>query len=179
MLRSFLVAALVFTCPLSGRNDSTVQAARSTLMDGLHDRDPKTRKQAVLAIGLIARGEGAVAFVQPMLSDSDVQVRIAAIGSLADLGDPATVPSLETALEKDPVPEVEFAAAKALWLFHNSQGKEALLAVLAGREQARSNPFRREFRKLMRSFSTPKGTMLLAFNYGVGFLPVPGIGAGY
>ena len=107
-----------------------------------------------------------------------MQVRVAAIGSLADLNDPTIVPALERALE-DPVPEVEFAAAKALWIFKTSRGKEALLAVLEGQKRARSNPFRREFRKLRRSFTTPKGTMLLAFNYGIGFVPVPGVGAGY
>lgn len=77
------------------------------------------------------------------------------------------------------MPEVEFAAAKALWLLKNSRGKEALLAVLEGKQRARSNAFRREFRKLKRSFSTPKGTMFLAFNYAIGFLPVPGVGVGY
>jgi HEAT repeat protein len=173
-----ICAVLVFAAPLFSGNSSFERAARRILVDGLHDGDPNTRKQAALAFGFVGQREGAVALLQPMLSDSDVQVRVAAIGSLADLNDAAAVGALEKSLE-DPVPEVEFAAAKALWRFKNSLGKEALLAVLEGQKQARSNPFRREFRKIMRSFSTPKGTLLLAFNYGVGFLPLPGIGEGY
>ena len=55
-----VLVVLAFACPLSSGNSSIEQTARSILVDGLHEHDPKTRKQAALAIGFIGRGEGAV-----------------------------------------------------------------------------------------------------------------------
>ena len=48
-----------------------------------------------------------------MLDDKDVEVRLAAITSLVDLKNKSTAETLKKALDSD-VPEVSFAAAKAL-----------------------------------------------------------------
>jgi HEAT repeat protein len=179
MLLRIYCCALVAVASLFGAvGQSTDQFAHNLLVNGLHDRDPNRRKEAALALGLMGPREEASHLLLPLLSDQDVQVRIAAIGSLVDLHDSGAVPELKKSLQ-DPVPEVEFAAAKALWTFKNELGTEALLAILEGRRQARSNFMRREFREIRRSFSTPKGSLELALNYGIGFVPFPGIGAGY
>ncbi len=178
LLRIYCCALLCVALLLGGVTESTEHLAHNLLVDGLHDRNPNRRKQAALALGLMGPREGASRLLLPLLSDQDVEVRIAAIGSLVDLHDSGAVPELKKSLQ-DPVPEVEFAAAKALWTFKNELGTEALLAVLEGHREARSNFMRRQFREMRRSFSTPKGTLELALNYGIGFVPLPGIGEGY
>lgn len=178
LLKIYCCASLCAGLLIGGVTESTEQLAHNLLADGLHHRDPQRREQAALALGLVGPREEASRMLLPLLSDQDVKVRIAAIGSLVDLHDSGAVPELKKSLQ-DPVPEVEFAAAKALWTFKNPLGTEALLAVLEGRREARSNFMRRQFREMKRSFSTSKGTLELALNYGIGFVPLPGIGAGY
>ena len=66
-----------------------------------------------------------------MLDDKDVQVRLATITSLVDVKNARTVPALQKALANE-VPEVSFAAAKALWSLNDPTGRNALVSVLAG-----------------------------------------------
>jgi HEAT repeat protein len=49
-----------------------------------------------------------------MLQDRDVEVRRAVVASLADVKSQSATTALRKALD-DAVPEVSFAAAKALW----------------------------------------------------------------
>ena len=80
----------------------------------LDARDPETRKQAVVALSL-ASGRGPLFDrLEQMLQDKDVEVRQAVVASLADMKSENATAALRKALE-DAVPEVSFAAAKALW----------------------------------------------------------------
>lgn len=163
--------------PGFSRQGDDAARARTVLLEGLRDNNPDVRKEATLAAGLIRNDEKAAAMVIPLLSDPDVPVRLAAISTLADLGRAAAVPELERALD-DPVPEVAFAAAKALYTFRQSAGREALLAVLEGETSAKSNPIRARFREMVRMFHTPKSAAVLAVKEGLGFVPIPGLGEG-
>ena len=151
--------------------------ARQVLETGLHSKNPDTRKQAVLAIGLFRDAAAAREMLLPMLKDSDSQVRIATVSSLTDLHDRAAIPRLRAALD-DSVPEVAFAAAKALYNLHDSAGQEAIIAVLEGERRAGSNPIRAKFRDMARMMHTPETALMLGIRQGVGFAPVPGLGAG-
>jgi HEAT repeat protein len=75
-----------------------------------------------------------------MLQDKDVEVRQAVVASLADVKSERATAALHKALE-NAVPEVSFAAAKALWARHDRAGRAALLAVLAGESKSSSNFF--------------------------------------
>jgi HEAT repeat protein len=147
------------------------------LQHALDAGNPETRKQAVVALSL-ASGHGPL-FDQlaRMLQDKDVEVRLAVVASLGDVKSERASAALRKALE-DNVPEVSFAAAKALWARHDRAGREALLAVLGGESKSSSNFFSKQKREGLRMMHTPRTTLLFAVQHGAGFIPVPGLGQG-
>jgi HEAT repeat protein len=143
----------------------------------LSDKNPDTRLQAVQAMGLIGVHEPYTSTLEGMLNDKDVQVRVATVQSLVDLKNKNTIPTLKKALG-DPVPEVSFAAAKALYALKDPDGEDALMSVL-GRELKTSTGFiSKQKRDSLRLLQTPKPLMMFAIKTGAGFAPVPGLGEG-
>ena len=112
-----------------------------------------------------------------MLDDKDVEVRLAAITSLVDLKSSRTVPALRKTLDSD-VPEVSFAAAKALWTLKEPLGRKALISVLSGDTKTSSGFITKQKRDALRMLHTPKTMFLFALQQGTNFVPVPGLGAG-
>jgi HEAT repeat protein len=104
-------------------------------------------------------------------------VRQAVVASLADVKNERATAALRKALE-DTVPEVSFAAAKALWARHDRDGRAALLAVLEGESKSSSNFFSKQKRDTLRMMHTPRTTFLFAVQQGAGFIPFPGVGEG-
>jgi HEAT repeat protein len=151
--------------------------ARSLLENSLKEKNPDTRKHAVQALGLVSPREPYLSQLESMLEDKDVEVRLAAITSLVDLKDDRTVPALRTALESD-VPEVSFAAAKALWTLNEPTGREALLSVLSGETKTSSGFITRQKRDALRMLHTPKTMFLFVVQQGANFSPIIGLGAG-
>jgi HEAT repeat protein len=147
------------------------------LKAGLADRNPDTRKHAVQSLGLIGPREPYVTELEGMLDDKDVEVKLATITSLLDLKNPRTVPALRRAMVSD-VPEVSFAAAKALWALKETDGRDTLLAILAGNMKPSSGFITKQMRDSLRMLHTPHELMLFAMKQGVGFAPVPGLGEG-
>ena len=147
------------------------------LQHALESKNPDTRKMAVVALSL-ASGRGPLfdQLVQ-MLQDKDVEVRQAVVASLADVKSPPATAALRKALE-DPVPEVSFAAAKALWARKDKDGRDALLSVLGGESKTSSSFFSKQKRDALRMMHTPRTTFLFAVQQGVGFIPLPGVGEG-
>ncbi|MDQ2899752.1 MAG: HEAT repeat domain-containing protein [Acidobacteriota bacterium] len=173
-----LISVAVLQCaaaPPSG------QQVRGILNEALHDGNPNTRVQAVTALGLIGPREPYLGQLQSMLSgaasDKDAQVRLAAIASLVDLRGARTRAALRAALNDD-VPEVSFAAAKALFALHDPAGKEALLSVVEGGTKTSSGFFSKQKREALRMMHTPKTMFMFAVRQGAAFAPVPGLGAG-
>jgi HEAT repeat protein len=112
-----------------------------------------------------------------MLDDHDVSVRIAVVVTLGDFKDNRTIPILKKALQ-DPVPEVDFAAAKVLYQLHDPEGVQFLLAVVSGESKASSSYLSKEKRSALRMLHTPT-KLLIAVGVGAaGFAPVPGLGFG-
>jgi HEAT repeat protein len=73
---------------------------------------------------------------------------------------------------------VSFAAAKALWTLDDPEGRDALIAVLGRESKTSSNFITAQMRQTLRLLHMPKDLFMFAFKNGVGFAPVPGIGAG-
>jgi HEAT repeat protein len=147
------------------------------LQRALDAKNPETRIHAVAALSL-ASGRGPLFDqLEQMLQDKDVEVRQAVVASLADVKSARATAALHKALE-DAVPEVSFAAAKALWARHDPVGRAALLAVLEGESKSSSNFFSKQKRDALRMMHTPRTTFLFAVHQGVGFVPVPGLGEG-
>ncbi len=151
--------------------------ARRFLDDSLKDKNPDTRKHAVEALGLVSPREPYLSQLEAMLDDKDVEVRLAAITSFVDLKNSRTVPALRKALDSE-VPEVSFAAAKALWTLNDPLGREALISVLSGDTKASSGFITKQKRDALRMLHTPKPMFMFVLRQGATFAPVPGIGAG-
>lgn len=173
-----VICALVITVVAWPRACAAiVDESRDILERALQDKNPDTRRQAAIALSLVGPREPFLSRLESLLDDRDVEVRLAAISSLADLKNKRTVAALHKAL-KDEVPEVSFAAAKALWSLNDPAGKEALLSVLGGETKASSGFITKQKRDAIRMMHTPKTMFLFALRQGAGFAPVPGLGAG-
>jgi HEAT repeat protein len=143
----------------------------------LQEKNPDTRLQAVQAMGLIGVHEPYISTLVAMLDDKDVQVRVATVQSIVDLKNKGTVPALRKALG-DPVPEVSFAAAKALYALKDPDGEDALMSVLSRELKTSTGFVTKQIRDSLRMLQTPKPLMMFAIKTGAGFAPVPGLGEG-
>jgi HEAT repeat protein len=151
--------------------------AHAILRTALEDKNPDTRKQAVAALGLIGPREPYISQIATALADKDLLVRMAAVASLVDLKDKGTAELLNKALQ-DPAPEVSFAAAQALLGLDDPRGREALLAILRRDAKTQSSFLTAQKRDTLRMLHTPRTLMVFVVKQGVGFAPVPGLGAG-
>lgn len=106
-----------------------------------------------------------------------MEVRLAAVASLSDFSGQQSTAALKNALADD-VPEVSFAAAKALWARQDPAGRQALLSVLSGDTRTASGFITKQKRDALRMTHTPRTMFLFAVREGVGFAPVPGLGTG-
>ena len=167
-----LVLCLVFHAAAATEDDCL-----RILRQALQDKNPDTRKEAVIALSLSVSRGPLLPELEAALADQDVAVRIAAVTSLVEVKNQRAHDALRRALD-DRVPEVSFAAAKALWSIHDPAGEQALLAVLEGDTKAASGLITREKRDAFRMLHTPRTLLLYALLQGVGFAPVPGLGEG-
>ncbi len=154
-----------------------IERSKSYLLASLNDKNPDTRKQGVQALSLLGAREPYILLVEGMLNDRDLEVRLAAVASLVDLKNPRTIPALEKVLV-DPTPEVSFAAAKALWTLNEKEGRDALVSVLSGDLKTSSGFITKQKRDALRMMHTPRTLFFFALKQGIGFAPVPGLGAG-
>jgi HEAT repeat protein len=169
-----VLATSAFAVPGSAATD---KQCTEMLQHALESKNPETRKQAVVALSLASSQGPLFAQLEQMLEDKDVEVRVAVVEGLAEVRSKSATAALHKALEDD-VPEVSFAAAKALWARHDPAGRTALLAVLAGESKTSSNFFSKQKREALRMMHTPRTTFLFALRQGAGFAPVPGLGEG-
>jgi HEAT repeat protein len=178
----FVVLSALLLGPGFGQAAESVSAAnkdraRGYLESSLKDKNPDTRKHAVQALGLVSAREPYLAELEAMLDDKDVEVRLATITSLVDLKSGRTVSALRKALDSN-VPEVSFAAAKALWTLRDPLGREALISVLSGDTKTSSGFITKQKRDALRMLHTPKPLFMFALETSANLAPVPGIGAG-
>jgi HEAT repeat protein len=154
----------------------TLQRCRTILDDAAHDHNPDVRKGAAEALSVVAVRDALVS-LGPMLDDHDVPVRIAVVVTLGDFKDNRTIPLLKKALE-DPIPEVDFAAAKELYQLHDPAGVQFLLDVVSKDSKATSSYLSKEKRSALRLLHTPTQLFTTIAISAAGFAPVPGLGFG-
>jgi HEAT repeat protein len=174
-------ALIVIAIVLCGRVDAAGELdrkAEAILEEALASKNPDTRKQAVAALSLAASREPYLSrVIQALNDDKDVEVRLAAISSLSEVKNKTVTAALRKSLE-DEVPEVSFAAAKALWALRDPAGRRALMAVLEGENKSSSGFLSKQKREALRMMHTPKTALLFAARQGAGFAPIPGLGGG-
>ncbi|HEY1336512.1 MAG TPA: HEAT repeat domain-containing protein [Bryobacteraceae bacterium] len=151
--------------------------AREIIQSALADKNPDTRKLAATALSLGGPHDPFLTEVERLMNDKDVEVRLAAISSLGEWKTKSSLAVLRTALN-DEVPEVSFAAARALYNANDPAGKALLLAVLAGDAKVASGFITKQKRDALRMLHTPRTTLMFGLKQGVGFVPVPGLGEG-
>ncbi|MFQ3589067.1 MAG: HEAT repeat domain-containing protein, partial [Chloracidobacterium sp.] len=156
---------------------ANLEAARMILEQGLTERNPDRRSEAAMALSLTRVENNPFPLLETAIADKDMYVQIATCATLAGLRDPRALPLLKQALASE-TPEVAFAAAKALYLQGDQEGKLALLDIATGERKAKSSYFSAQRRTMFRAMKTPGGFFRLAFRYGIGFAPVPGLGMG-
>jgi HEAT repeat protein len=179
---NFLVAslAIAFLCAptapaQTGAADPNVQKAKALLLKGVASGNPDTRSLAVMSASLIGdRSEVLTKLYSMLETDKDVPTRITIISTLGSFNNPAVVPALQKAL-KDPVPEVDLAAALALFGLKQPDGKAFLLDALSGTQKTTSSFMSSEKRSLARMTHTPTTTFLgIVANQ----FALPGLGSG-
>ena len=171
--KSFFFIPLLLLPAASSTNDDCLRI----LQQALQDKNPDTRKEAVVALSLaVSRGPLLPELIS-MLDDKDVAVRLATVTSLVEVKNAQSHDALGRALA-DKVPEVHFAAAKALWALHDPQGEEVLRAVLQGETKGASGLITREKRQAAHMMHTPRVLLLYVLIQGAGLAPVPGLGEG-
>jgi len=181
LLKSSLLPIVLATLAAGGQAPPSVhtseEKASEIIQRALDDRNPDTRKQAAIALSLGGPRDPFLSHLEAMLKDKDVEVRLAAVSSLSDLKTKRTAEALKKALNDD-VPEVSFAAAKALFAANDPAGKQALLSVLSGESKVASGFLNKQKRDALRMMHTPRTMLMFAVKTGVGFAPVPGLGEG-
>ncbi len=155
--------------------DPNVQKAKDILLKGVASGNPDTRSLAVMSASLIGdRSEVLTKLYSMLETDKDVPTKIVIISTLGSFNNPEVVPSLQKAL-KDPVPEVELAAALALFGLKQPDGKAFLLDALSGTQKTTSSFMSSEKRSLARMTHTPTTTFLgIVANQ----FALPGLGSG-
>ena len=155
-----------------------VERARAVLAAGAADKEPEIRRETAVAFSLSSSKDASFVFLEKLLADKDAMCREAAITSIGQLREPKLADLIRPALEDD-VPEVMFAAARALYQLGHVDGKSALMEIILKEEKAESNFLRGRLRAVARRLKTPKSALLFATEQGIGFAPVPGLGEGY
>lgn len=152
--------------------------AREVLNVGAADKDPETRRQVAIALSLIRTRDPAAELLKNLAKDRDALVREAAIVTVAELKDRKLIPVAQAALDDD-VPEVAFAAARALFQFNQPDGKRLLIDVVEKETKAKSGFVRAKLRDISRRMKRPGSAVLFVARQGIGFVPVPGLGEGF
>jgi HEAT repeat protein len=179
LVRRVLVFPFLFVIATAApAQQSQVGQARSVLRDGLESNDFTIRIQAIQAAGLIGPNENLRHRLEEFLDDKKVEVRVAAIHTLADLKSTASIPALKNCIKQDDTPEVRFAAAKALYAFHDPTGEKELLDIYHGDEKATSGPLHSQARKFFGNFHSFESATTFIVSSGIGYVPVPGMGQG-
>src|SRR3954454_14008902 len=119
---------------------ATVDEARQELKQAAHNKEADQRREAALALSLVPAKDPASALLDQLVTDKDYQVRVAAVDTLGELNDKKRTALVRMALS-DNVPEVAFAAAKALYNLKDPEGSQALLSIYDGETKGRSNYF--------------------------------------
>jgi HEAT repeat protein len=161
-----------------GPDSTPVRTARAVLEQGAAHGDPDVRREVAAALGLSSRRDPSTALLEKLATDKDHLVREAALVSIGELRDPRLAKSARDALN-DEVPEVAFAAARALFKLNQAEGKQLLLAVVEREAKAESGFVRAKLRDVVRRMKRPKSAMLLVVREGIGFVPAPGVGEGF
>jgi HEAT repeat protein len=148
------------------------KTAWDVLHEGLQDKNPETRRQAVTAVGSIGLAPEAIKLVENGLQDQDSLVRQTAAAELGEMKSKSSIAALKAALD-DPAGEVAFAAAKSLWDLGDQAGREFIEGVLTGQQKSSEGAVSGAVRDAKRKVHDPKGLAMMGFKEASGALLGP------
>ena len=170
MRKTLLSAFLLATVALVAQPQKT---ACDLLKQGLGDKNPDVRRQAVTALGSIGiENPEALQEVESGLKDGDSLVRQTAAAMLGQMKSKRSIPALKIALD-DSSPEVAFAAAKALWDVGDKSGRDLIEDVLTGQQKANESALSGAMRDAKRKIHDPKAMAVMGFKEASGALLGP------
>jgi HEAT repeat protein len=145
----------------------------NVLHEGLGEKNPDKRRQAVTAIGSIGLETEAIKLIEQSLhADSDYVVRQTAAATLGQMRSKQSVGALKAALDDD-YPEVAFAAAKSLWDMGDHTGEDLITEVLTGEKKGSSGFTTSAKRDANQTLHSPKAMATLGFKEASGALLGP------
>lgn len=170
MLTKLAIALLIPAAFLPAQPEKT---SWSLLKDGLGDKNPDKRRQAVTALGSIGAADPeAVRVIQEALKDDDPLVRQTAAAELGQMKAREAIPALKTALD-DASGEVAFAAAKSLWEMGDKSGLDLIEDVLTGLQKTSEGMVSGAVRDVKRKAHSPKSLAMMGFKEASGALLGP------
>jgi HEAT repeat protein len=169
MSRRLAVALLIPAALLLAQPEKT---AWELLKEGLQDKNPETRRQAITAVGSIGLAPEAVALVENALKDQDPYVRQTAAAELGEMKSKQSIPALKMALD-DPSGEVAFAAAKSLWDIGDRTGRGFIEDVMAGQQKTSEGLVSGAKLDAKRKVHDPKALAMMGFKEASGALLGP------
>jgi HEAT repeat protein len=174
---AILLCGLVLSAAGQAVAPSAGQTARDVLKQGMADSNPERRKLVAVSISLAGPNTDASPLLIEAVQDKDVQVSVAVCNSLGEMKEKKAIPALQQALDGE-IPEVSFAAARALLEIGDPAGEEAVLQVLAKQKKTSSGLITREKREATHMLQDHPGLLKYAAKEGIGFAPIPGLGIG-
>jgi HEAT repeat protein len=171
----FFVVFLLCLLPVFAQETST--KAWQILDQGLADKNPVKRKDAVIALGLAGASNEVFTRLSNALNDKDVDVQVATCATLGSLKNKRAI-ELLTATVKSEIPEVAYAAATGLFQLGQPLGREILIDVLQGEKKNTSNYLTTQKRGVIQMLQNRPAMMRMALKEGIGMLPIPGAGFG-
>jgi len=169
MCKTLFIAFLLAAGGLVAQPEKT---AWDLLKQGMEDKNPDKRRQAVTAIGSIGLDREAISQVESGLKDPDTLVRQTAAAMLGQMKSKASIPALKSALD-DSSAEVAFAAAKALWDIGDKSGRDLIEDVLTGQQRGNDGALTVAMRDAKRKMHDPKAMAVMGFKEASGALLGP------
>ena len=164
-----ILALLLPAAWLLAQPDKT---AWDILKQGLSDKNPEKRRQALTATASIGLAPEAIHMVEGALGDQDPLVRQTAAAELGQMKSKQSIPTLKASLE-DTSGEVAFAAAKALWDMGDRSGRDLIEEVLAGQQKTSEGLVGGTVRDAKRKMHDPKALTLMGLKEASGALLGP------
>ena len=146
--------------------------ALTILTEAAADKNPAKRRQAISALEHSGAHPKAVALAEAALEDTELDVRQAAATALGLMKSRASIPKLRKAID-DEAPEVQFAAASALWALGDRSGRALFVEALAGERTDSSGMLKGSMRDAKRKLRNPAALAVMGAKSGMGILLGP------
>lgn len=127
---------------------------------------------ALAALGTMGNNRRAAKLIAEGMTDSEMEVRTAAILAAGQSKNRSLIPDLRERLD-DREPQVVFTAAVTLWKMHDREGEEALEAVAAGDEKAKPGLIHGAKNQMNHELHDPKALATMGASEGASLLLGP------